>query len=107
MLHQELCRLENSLPFFRGHVQQSGAAGADPVFEWLKLSHALDAVRSPCAAQKFQYDRTTRPLLGKREGAIAIGSRQHEIGRRVANGESFRPVLHLSRTLDQRLAGEQ
>jgi len=63
---------------------------------WLKLSHALNAVRSPCAAQKVQNHRALRPQGRKRKTPLAIGCRQRKIWRQRADNQGFRAVRHLN-----------
>src|SRR3954471_13831381 len=47
MLGQILLRLEHSLTFFCGDVEEQCAFLLNVVFQWLQLSHALNAIGSP------------------------------------------------------------
>ena len=107
MLPQIFCRFEKPFRLFRRDVDQVGSGAEDLVFKWLELSHALHAVRSPGAAQKFQNDRAALPHLRRRESSLAIGGGQREIGCALANGKGLRSFLHLLWTLEHGLVDEQ
>lgn len=101
MLLQVCCRFEKAFTFLSSDVKQIGSGGGDAIFERLKLSHALDAVGSPGAAQKFQDDGPALPASRQRKFALAIGRGQGEVGRRAADGKGCRSVLHPFATLDR------
>lgn len=54
MFGEELGGFMHPFPLLRRNVDDLRPNALDLLCQWLELSHALDAVRSPGPAQKFQ-----------------------------------------------------
>jgi hypothetical protein len=65
MLLQKFSRLPHAAPFFSGDEGQSPSGWLNIASPRLQLSHALQAVRSPCAAKKLQNERAIREQIAE------------------------------------------
>jgi len=73
MLLKKLPRLPHAIAFFGGDECQLGSRRRNLRYPRLELSHALDAVRSPSAAQKLENQRALGQHAIESECALAIG----------------------------------
>src|ERR1051326_102042 len=92
MLRQILFRLEHSVTLFGGDVNQR-SCGFNFSLVWLQLSHALDAVGSPCAAQEFDDRRPALQNRGQGKAAFTVGRSQRKSRRPVADLQGFALAL--------------
>ncbi len=97
MRGKKFCRFEKTFPLLRGYVQHSGAGAADPIFQWLKLSHALDAVRSPGPAQEFDNQSPSLQEGLQTNLSCAVRRLQRKPRRGRANLQRLGSILHLCR----------
>src|ERR1700674_3314436 len=95
MLRQEFSRLPHSVPLFGGDERQLCSGCFNFLSSRLELSHALNAVWSPCAAQKLENQRGLLEQPAESECALAIGRSQGKVRGRRTDLQSFGAVLHV------------
>src|SRR5215469_10685952 len=95
ILLQELHRLEDAIAFFRRDVGQLRSRLLDLTLDRLDPSHALDAIRSPRAAQELQDERRTLQKARQRQNSVAICRVQRKLWRPRAYFQSLRMIEHL------------
>lgn len=100
-LFEKLFRLPHAVPLFGGNEYQLRSVVLDVFDSGLKLSHALDAIRSPRPAQEFKDKRALRQEARQRETSRAIRRLQRKIGSRGSKFERIGAIRHLRFTLGQ------
>src|ERR1039458_8832734 len=101
MFLQEFSRLPYTVLLFGGDERQLCSGCFNFRSPRLELSHALHAVRSPCAAQELENQRTLREQIIESEYALAIGRSQGKIGGARTDFQSFSAVFHVESTLSE------
>ena len=100
-LFEKFSRLPHAIPFFCSDEYQLRSVVLDLFDSLLNLSHALDAVWSPRAAQEFKDERALRQQGRQRESSRTIRRLQRKIGSLGSNFERIRSIFHLRFTLGQ------
>src|SRR5260221_11437924 len=94
MLLQELSWLPHAVPLFGGDERQLRSCCFNFRSPRLELSHALHAVRSPCAAQKFENQRALGEQSSESDCALTIDRSQGKVRGSGTDFKSFSSVLH-------------
>jgi len=94
MLLKKLPRLPHAIAFFGGDECQLGSRRRNLRYPRLELSHALDAVRSPSAAQKLENQRALGQQAIESERALAMAAPSENMGE-GADLQSLGAVLHV------------
>src|SRR5258707_980044 len=79
MLLQKFSRPPHAVTLFGRNERQVRAGCFNFRPPRLELSHALHAVRSPCAAQKLKDQRALREQTAESERALAVGRSQRKV----------------------------
>src|ERR1700686_5587889 len=95
MLLQKLSWLPHAVPLFGGNKCQRCPRCFNFLSPRLELSHALDAVRSPSAAQKLENQRALLEQLTESECALTVGRSQGKVRGGRTDLQSFGAVLHV------------
>src|SRR5260221_1481726 len=94
MLLQEFSWLPDTVPLFGGDECQLCSCCFNFRSPRLQLSHALRAVWSPGAAQKFENQRALGEQSSESDCALTIGRSQGKVRGARTDLQSFGAVLH-------------
>src|ERR1019366_1230644 len=105
MLLQEFSRPPHAVALFGSNERQLCSRCFNFLSSRLELSHALHAVRSPCAAQKLENQGALREQTTESECALSVGRLQGKVRGARTDLQSFSAVPHLA--FDSKLGGNQ
>jgi hypothetical protein len=96
---EKFSRLPHAVPFFGGYEYQLRSVCLDVFDSRLNLSHALNAVWSPRAAQEFQNKGALRQEVRQRETSRPIRGLQRKVGSQRSDCQRIRSIFHVCSTV--------